>query len=104
MGTQIIKQPNGKYCLFSSVVDNITYCHMDEKDIVDIFVDDFRKEIEEKIKKIILGLENGEKPYYQFTMSYQQMLQKIKTYHGNEEVEEVKRIIEETPDNEAQTC
>lgn len=104
MGRQIIKQPNGKYCVFSSVVDNVIFCHMEEKDIVDELVNEYRKEMEEKVKKIIFDLENDKKPYYQFTMSYPQLLQKIKEIHGKQEADEIKRIIEETPDNEAQTC
>ena len=37
MGQQRIKQPNGKYCLFSSIVDNFTHYDMSEKEIVELW-------------------------------------------------------------------
>lgn len=94
MGRQIIKQPNGKYCIFSSIVDSITHYHMEEQDIINEWVEESKKEIEKEVKEIISDLNEGKKPYYQFTKSYEEMLQTIKKNHGNKEVKEIRKAIE----------
>ena len=94
MGRQIIKQPNGKYCIFSSIVDSITHYHMEEQDIINEWVEESKKEIEKKVKEIISELNEGKKPYYQFTKSYEEMLQTINKIHGAKEVKEIRKAIE----------
>lgn len=94
MAKQIIKQPNGKYCLFSSVVDSVTCYHMSEQDIINEFVKESRAEIESNVRKIISELDKGGKPYYQFTKSYNEMLQTIKEINGAEEVNTIRKAIE----------
>lgn len=94
MGRQIIKQPNGKFCIFSSIVDSVTFYHMEEQDIINEWVEESRKEIEKKVKEIIADLNEGKKPYYQFTKTYDEMLQTIKEIHGAKEVKEIRKAIE----------
>lgn len=94
MGRQIIKQPNGKYCIFSSIVDNVTHYDMTEKDIVKENVSEYKKKIIIEVKEIIEKLEAGSKPYLQSTLSYDDMLGQIKEIHGKKESEEVKKTIE----------
>jgi hypothetical protein len=36
MGVFIAKQPNGKYCRFSTVVDSVTYYNMSEEDYIEM--------------------------------------------------------------------
>lgn len=81
MGNQIIKQPNGKYCIFSSVIDSVTCYDMEEQDIINKLVEESKKEIEKKVKEIILELNEGKKPYHQFTITYKEMLRTIKEKH-----------------------
>lgn len=101
MGQQIIKQPNGKFCIFSSIVDSVIGCDMEEQDIVNELIieldnerDDRIIEIKNKVKKIISKLNEGDRPYFQFTMTYEEMLQKIKEIHGDEEAEKIRNEIE----------
>jgi hypothetical protein len=94
MARQIIKQPNGKFCIFSSVVDNIIYYHMEEKDIINFLVEESKKDIEEHVKKIVSDLNEGKKPYHQHTMSYEEMVQTIKEIHGTKEANKIKKHIE----------
>ncbi len=94
MGKQIIKQPNGKYCIFNSVVDNVTHYDMSVNDIIEDWVNDAKIEISEKVKNIVSKLENGQKPYYQFTQSYEDMLKSIAEIHGEKESKKVKLYIE----------
>ena len=74
MGQQIIKQPNGKYCLFSSIVDNVTYYDMTKEEIIEVWTEKAKKDFEEKVNDIVNKLDKGEKPYFQFTLSYEEML------------------------------
>ena len=94
MGQQIIKQPNGKYCLFSSIVDSVTYYNMTKEEIVEVWTENARKEFEQKVNDITEKLDKGEKPYFQFTMDYESMLQTILEVHNVGEMENVKQAIE----------
>lgn len=94
MGRQIIKQPNGKFCIFSTIVDSVTFYHMEEQDIINEWVEEAKKEIEENVKKIISDLNQGKAPYRQYTMSYQEMLETIKDVHGAKKAKKIRKDIE----------
>jgi len=94
MGKQIIKQPNGKYCIFNSIVDNITHYDMTVDEIIEDWVNESKVDITEKVKDIVKKIENGEKPYYQFTHSYDDMIDIIKEIHGEKESHKIKSLIE----------
>lgn len=94
MGQQIIKQPNGKYCLFSSIVDSVTYYNMSAEEIVEVWTNDAKKEYERKVKEVIETLEEGGKPYHQFTQTYEDCIETIIEVHGEAEGENVRTMIE----------
>ncbi len=94
MSRQIIKQPNGLYCIFSSIVDNVTMYDCTEEAIIEEWVAEQRVEITERVKGQIKKLEAGEKPYHQFTQSYEEMLLNIKEVHGKKAFTEIKSLIE----------
>jgi hypothetical protein len=93
MGRQIIKQPNGKYCIFSSIVDNITHYDMSVDDIIEEWVNEAKEDIKKRVKDTVSKLEAGEQPYFQFTKSYEEMLSTIKEIHGKEECDKVKSFL-----------
>ena len=94
MGQQIVKQPNGKYCLFSSVVDSVTYYNMSAEEIIEVWTEEARKEYERKVKEAIEQLEAGGKPYCQFTKTFDECIETIKEIHGEAEGENVRTTIE----------
>jgi hypothetical protein len=94
MGRQIIKQPNGKYCIFSTIVDNITYYDMTPEEIIEWWVEEAKEEITERVNNTIDKLERGEKPYRQYTQTYEEMIKLIFGVHGEEEAESVRKAIE----------
>lgn len=51
MGGFIAKQPNGLYCRYSSVVDNITHHNMTEEDYIEICVERAKAEAKEILEK-----------------------------------------------------
>lgn len=82
MKGQIIKQPNGKYCVFSSVVDDFIYVNATKQEIIKGMVEDYTKEVTDKVNKVCKQLEKNEKPYYQFTMSFKDSIKLITKQHG----------------------
>lgn len=51
MGAFIAKQPNGLYCRYGSVVDNITHHNMTEEDYIELCVERAKEEAKEVLKK-----------------------------------------------------
>ena len=60
MGAFICKQPNGKYCRFSTVVDCITDYNMTEEDYINLCVE---RAIEEAKRDAKVTLEKYLRPY-----------------------------------------
>jgi hypothetical protein len=82
LGRQILKQPDGKLAVWSTNSDSIIIYDASEADIVTYFLErDVRDSIAATMK-IIDELEAGEKPYYQFTMTYEEALRKHEERHG----------------------
>lgn len=94
MGNQIIKQPNGKYCIFSTIVDNITHYDMTPEEIIEEWTNDAKKKIEINVKLIICKLDNNQQPYFDSTKNYSEILQIIGEVHGDKEVKILKKLIE----------
>lgn len=51
MGAFIAKQPNGLYCRYSSVVDNITRHNMTEEDYIELCVERAKEEAKITLEK-----------------------------------------------------
>ena len=94
MSRQIIKQHNGKYLIFSSVVDNITYYNCTKKEIIELWCDEERQEITKRVERRIENIENGIKPFHQFNRTYDEVICLIGEIHGKEESKNVKTLIE----------
>jgi hypothetical protein len=68
MGRQIIKQPDGRYCIFSTTVDDLIYYDCTAQDLIEISGSEAMQEAEEATKRKIMKVETKKKPYFQFTM------------------------------------
>lgn len=49
----ISKQPNGKYCRFSTVVDTLTHINMTEEEYVEMCAERARKEARDVLKNYL---------------------------------------------------
>jgi len=96
MGHQIIKQPNGKYAVFSSIVDNFIILDATKQDIIEYYVKEQTHEITMRTNNIIERLEKGEKPYYQFTKTWTMALDWIKQVHGEDAIKVLERELSHT--------
>lgn len=75
MGQQIIKQPNGKYAVFSSVVDAFVLLDAEQPEVFEHFIDAARRQAERDVARVFEKLDKGQKPYYQFTMTFDEAAQ-----------------------------
>lgn len=82
MGNQIIKQPDGLYAVFSSIVDDFVIINATPQFIVEEWTAQYREQLEQKVNGIIACLGKGEKPYNVFTMTFEDAVGKIKSAHG----------------------
>lgn len=81
----VVKSPDGKYCIFSTVVDNFIWWDMNKQDIEDFFVEITKKEAIETAKRRIETADNSD--------LYQIKLELIGDIHGLPERKKVEIVI-----------
>ena len=82
MGRQIIKQPDNKYCIWSSVVDHFIAIDYTRQDIIDFFKEEQGKYIVDVIEDKLDKIDKGQKAYHQFTMTYDEAKDTIISVYG----------------------
>ena len=70
MGRQIIRQPDGRYAVWSSVVDDFVMHDVTAQEIEDDFALEAAEEAREGVREVVRALKQGKRPYHQFTMTY----------------------------------
>lgn len=97
MKKQIIKQPNGLYCLFNDLTNVVEEYNLTAVDITNEIIEEWVKEarlrVEESVNSIILQLDNGEKPYRDSTKSYEDMMDSVKKNLSETEVNHLKSLL-----------
>ena len=81
MGRQIIKQPDGKYSIWSSIVDNFIITDCTKEEYIEFAINEEKEKIKEQLNEIFEIIEEGGKPYFQFTKTYEDCLETIKSIH-----------------------
>jgi guanylate kinase len=87
MGWSIIKQPNNKYTIFSSVVDNIIYYNCSKEEVVEAFIERSVERIKEDIENRLNNIDNNNKWY----KDYKEMIETITLRHGKKEIKKLKK-------------
>ena len=82
MGRQIIMQPNGKYAIWSSIVDNFILLDAEPEEIVEEFLSSAKQGIKFETDRIFKALNKGDRPYYQFTKTWEEAIKEVKRVHG----------------------
>lgn len=84
MGNQIIKQPDGKYAIFSSFTDTIIFWDATEEEIVDYFAEKAAKQAREDSRRVLDHVAAGEtrKAYFQFAITWDDALAKDREHGG----------------------
>lgn len=72
MSHQIIQQPDGRFCVFSTVVDEIVIWNATPAQLVDHYRQEAADRAEAEARRVIGHVQGGNarKAYYQFTMTY----------------------------------
>lgn len=89
MGYQIIKQPNGQLCLWSSISTSIIMYDCTPEDIIEHMVKQEHERIKGMVGSVVKQLEEGGRPYFQFTMDWSQAINEMEEAHGIEAVGEI---------------
>lgn len=84
MGAFIVKQPNGLYCRFSTVVDTVTHWNMTEEDYLNYRAEKAREDAKFDLENLTYTMED------------------VKDYFcpGNDSIEEFEEILKQMGDEE----
>lgn len=82
MPRQIIKQPDGNWCMWSTIIDDLIVENLTKEQMIDFVVEEKTRFAREETEQIFKDLEDGKKPYSQFQMDYQYMIELRKEIHG----------------------
>jgi hypothetical protein len=82
MSQQIIKQPDGKYAVWSTVVDDIILYDATAKELINYFGKKAERQARRETAELIAKIETSKNPYHQFIVSWDECLNTIKKTHG----------------------
>lgn len=96
MGRRIIKQPDDRFAVFSTVVDNFVYVNCTEKELIEYLARDAAKHSREDTKRRLEHLDM-ELHFAETDVegAWEYHLQEIKDVHGWEGLEELKKDMED---------
>ncbi len=77
----------GLYALWSTVIDDFVAFDMTKEELVEHFVAEARNSITRKVLAACHELQCGEKPYAQFTMTFEEAVNYAKGIHGEDHYE-----------------
>ena len=81
MAHQIIKQPNGKFLVFSIVDNSILLLDKTEEELVEHFLKIEEDKLRRAISGIVAKIDQGVKPYYQFTKTVEEAVDMHNRYN-----------------------
>lgn len=96
MGQQIVKQPNGLYAIWSSVVDSFTLYDATRGEIIEELVSDETRRITEMVDRVIADLNANGSPYFQFKKSFDECVSEMRAVHGDEYTSEIVDSMDKT--------
>lgn len=84
MGNQIIRQPSGKFAIFSSITDTVIFWDATEDEIVEHFAERAAERAREDARRLISHVAAGDarKAYYQFAMTWEKALTEDRKHRG----------------------
>ncbi len=78
---QIIRQPTGKYAVWSDIVDDFIMIHCTREEIIADRAKKATEDITERVNKECDSLDKGGKPSFQFTMTWDEALKLREEIH-----------------------
>ena len=93
MGRSIIKQPNGKLAVWSTIVDNFILDDATKQEYIAIRIKEETEKINETVTRIVDRLDSGKRQSYA-SLTWEEALKEIEYRHGKEELDKVLKEIE----------
>ncbi len=78
MGRQIIRQPDGKFAIFCSIVDSLVAKDLTRRQVVERMDARAHAENVRFVRQTTTALVEGGKPYFQFTMTWDEAVASTK--------------------------
>lgn len=78
-------QPDGKFALWSSISEDFVLWDATPAEICEELTVEAKESVLIEVAKIVSKLREGEKPYYQFTQSFSECLERIREVHEDSE-------------------
>lgn len=85
MGHQIIKQPDGLYAVWSTIIDDFILRDANTETLIEFMTREAITKLVDDVWRVIHALEKGGKPYYQFTKTWETACQRRADVHGKSE-------------------
>lgn len=84
MGNQIIRQPDGKYAIFSTFTDTIAYWDATEDEIVEHFADQAAESARTEVREMLIHISAGnpELVYARRVMTWEEALEMDRDHGG----------------------
>lgn len=91
MSRQIIKKPDGKYAIWSTIVDDFIIDDTSKKELKNFLFVEMVKRHKKELNEILKHIDAGEpqKVYYQFAMTYDEAVKTRNEIHGEPELPEL---------------
>ena len=85
MGYQVIKQPDGRYAIFSSYTDTWCESNADRDEVFDWFAERAKEESDRQMMRVMEAVDTDPRQaYYQFAMSFEEANAKSIAHGGGD--------------------
>ena len=75
MGRQVIQQPNGLWCEYSSISDSFVAWDVTKEQLIEYAMEEVAAKVRKQYEGVFATIESGHPAYYQFTMTYEEALE-----------------------------
>lgn len=82
MSQRIILQPDGRFAVFSTIVNDFILLDATVEEVIESRVAEEREKITASVHKIAARLSKGEAVYHQFTTTWDETIKLIEKQHG----------------------
>ncbi|MGO4695560.1 hypothetical protein AB4Z50_14905 [Paenibacillus sp. 2TAB26] len=74
MSWQILKEPNGGYCIWSPIVEDLLYYNLTEDDVIEIYLEKFGVSGMISAKEVIGRIQINVRAYGDFTLTFDEVM------------------------------
>lgn len=94
MAQQIIRQPNGKFAIFSSISDTLVAIDLTVEELKELWISEAKREAVRHVDHITEALAKGETPYMGWSITYAEAVETHMRFADNSTPEFTKLVQE----------